>query len=129
MSILELGAVSQVIIVVQNISWPLILGIDLLQKYGANVDARTIHVTWAPTGANERTEIVLTRQTFLPAFSSKVVRANMKSFLRKLNQLFLLTTNHKDVEEALCESQYNGRAIIASSTTPPKGDTFIENTF
>ncbi len=74
---------------------------DLLQIYGANVDARTMQVTWAPTGANERAEIALASQTFLPAFSSKVVKANLKAFLRKPGQPFLLTSNCKDVAEAL----------------------------
>ncbi len=92
MNIPELGNVSPVVIVVRNISWPLILGMDLLQIYGASVDARSMHVTWAPAGADERAEIVLARQTFLPAYSSKVVKANVKLFLRKANQAFLLTT-------------------------------------
>ncbi len=50
MNIPEISAVSSVVIVVRNISWPLILGMDLLQIYGANVDARNMHVTWAPAG-------------------------------------------------------------------------------
>ncbi len=81
MNIPVLGAVSPVVIVVRNISWPFILGMDLLQIYGANVDARSMHVTWAPTGADERAEIVLACQTFLPAYSSKVVKANVKSYM------------------------------------------------
>ena len=60
----ELGIISPVVIVVINISWPLILGMDLLQIYRANVDARTMQVTWAHAGADKRAEIVLTRQTF-----------------------------------------------------------------
>ena len=48
MAVPELGSISPVVIVVRNISWQLILGMDLLQIYGANVDARTMQVTWAP---------------------------------------------------------------------------------
>ncbi len=73
MAVPQQGTISPVVIVVRNIIWPLILGMDLLQIYGANVDARTMQVTWAPAGADERAEIVLARQSFLPAFSSKVV--------------------------------------------------------
>ncbi len=60
----DVCTISPVVIVVRNISLPLILGMDLLQIYGANVDARTMQVTWAPTGANERAEIVLAHQTY-----------------------------------------------------------------
>ncbi len=28
------------------------MGMDLLQNHGANVDARTMHITWAPAGAD-----------------------------------------------------------------------------
>ena len=56
--------------------------------------------------AYKRAEIVFARQIFLPAFSSKVVKANMKSFLHQPNEPFLLTTNRKDVTEALYESQH-----------------------
>ncbi len=124
MTVPELGTISPVVIVVKNISWPLILGMDLLQIYGANVDTRTMKVTWAPAGADERAEIVLARQTFLPAFSSKVVRANVKSFLRKPNQPFLLTTNRKDVAEALYESHNKGRANICLVNDSPEGKYF-----
>ncbi len=109
MAVPELGTISPVVVIVGNISWPLVLGMNLIQIYGANVDARTMQVTWAPAGADGRAEIVLARQTFLPAFSSKVVKANVKSFLRKPNQPFLLTTNRKDVTEALYESQQKGK--------------------
>ena len=57
----DLGAISPVVIVVRNISWPLILGMDLLQIYGANVDAHTMQVSWAPAGVDERAKIVLAR--------------------------------------------------------------------
>ncbi len=93
MTIPVLGAVSPVVIVVRNISWPLILGMDLLQIYGVNIDAQSMHVTWTPAGADERAEIVLARQTFLPAYSSKVVKASVKSFLRKpTNHFYSLRT-------------------------------------
>ncbi len=48
MYIPNLGAVSRVVNVVRNISWLLILRKNLLQIYRANVDALTMHVTWAP---------------------------------------------------------------------------------
>ena len=40
MNIPEISTVSSVVIVVRNISWPLILGMGLLQIYGANIDAQ-----------------------------------------------------------------------------------------
>ncbi len=43
----DLGIILPVVIVVRNISWQLILGMDLLQIYGANVDARMMQVSWA----------------------------------------------------------------------------------
>ncbi len=131
MNIPELGAISPVVIVVvRNISWLLILGMDLLQIYGANVDARSMHVTWAPTGADERAEIVLARKTVLPDYSSKVVKANVKSFLRKLNQPFLLITNRNDFAEALYESKQKRKSEhFPHQRLSRKGGTFIENTF
>ncbi len=101
MAVPELGTISPVVILVRNFSLPLILGMDLLQIYGANEDASTMQVTWAPAGSDKRAEIVLAHQAFLLAFSWKVVKGNVKSFLRKPNQPFVLTTNHKDVAQAL----------------------------
>ncbi len=43
----DLGIILPVVIVVRNISLQLILGMDLLQIYGANVDARMMQVSWA----------------------------------------------------------------------------------
>ncbi len=120
MAISNLGTILPLIIVVRNISWPLILGMDFLQIHGANVDARTMQVTWAPAGADKRADIVLACQTFLPAFSSKVVKANMKSFLRKPNQPILLTTNRKDIAEALYESQQKEKTTICLINDSPE---------
>ena len=89
-----------------------------------NVDTRTMQVIWAPTGANERAEIVLAPQTFLPAFSSKLVKANVKAFLCKPGQPFLLTTNRKDVVEALYESQQKRKTNICLINDSPEGRYF-----
>ncbi len=97
---------------------------DLLQIYGANVDAQSMHVTWAPAGADERAEIVHACQTFLPAYSSKVVKVNIKSFLRKPNQPYLLTTNRNNVAETLYESQHNGKANICLVNDSSEGRYF-----
>ena len=88
------------------------------------IDTHTMQVTWAPTGVNERAEIKLARQTFLPAFSSKVVKANVKAFLCKPGQPFLLTTNRKDVAEALYESQQKGKMNICLINDSPEGSYF-----
>ncbi len=85
-----------------------------------------MQVTWGPAGADERADVVLARQTFLPAYSSKVVKANVKSFLRKPNQLFLLTTNRKDVAEALYKSQHKGNTNICLINISPEGRYFYK---
>ncbi len=39
--------------------------VDLLQIYRTSVDAHSMHITWAPTGADKRAEILPAHQTFL----------------------------------------------------------------
>ena len=54
------------------------------------------------------------------------MKANVKYFLRKPNQPFLLTTNLKDVAEALYESQNKGKANICVINNSPEGRYFYK---
>ena len=54
------------------------------------------------------------------------MKANVKFFLRKPNQPFLLTTNRKDVAEALYESQQKGKANICLINNSPEGRYFYK---
>ena len=106
-----LGRVTHPVIVVENLTWPLLLGYDALAIYGAKIDAGRGTVSWDWEGARRRAEVVLSKQEHLPAYSMRIVKARIGQ-KRKTGSAFTLDSEHPNVVSGLYYVNRQGETYV-----------------
>ncbi len=101
-----------------------------LQNYEENIDAQshTMQVTGAPRWCQQKSRSSTCLETFLPPYSSKMVKANIKNFSTQTKPAIFLMTNRKDIAVVLYVSQHKGKAsIILVNDSPTREVLYKEN--
>ncbi len=108
MDIQDLGRITHPVIVVEQLVWPLLLGFDTMALHRAKVEAGHSTVTLDLEGDRRRVEVVLSKQEHLPAYSMRIVKAQI-SQKRKAGTALTLDSGHLNIVSGL---YYVGRQGI-----------------
>ncbi len=111
LDIKRLGRITNPVIVVEELAWPLLLGYDVMAIYGAKLDAGRTVVTWDREGARRRAEVVLAKQEHLPAYIMKIVKARI-SRKHKAGTAFTLDSSHGNLVSGLYYVNRQGETHI-----------------
>ncbi len=96
---------------VEQLTWPLLLGYDAMAIYAAKIDAGRSTITWDWEGARRCAEVVLAKQEHLPAYSMKIVKARIGQ-KRKVGTAFTLDSEHRNVVSGLYYVNRQGETYV-----------------